>query len=166
MARKAWDFVTSLYTRYICVFFFFYLRYTRAPSAVIDAAERFRPVCQRNSWGASVECEGKRGKEEKEKKEKKRKKKRKMNKRDARMVRGDRRSRRFFDVASTFRLVVSGKWQPCQSSSHSVDRPNRTNSTIRLNIAANPLRFYFTVKHAEKREPLEPFFSSETANSL
>lgn len=59
---------------------------------------------------------------------------------------------------------VSGKWQPCQSSSHSVDRPNRTNSTIRLNIAANPLRFYFAAKHAEKREPLEPFFSSETAN--
>lgn len=130
-----------------------------------------------DSWGASIECEGKRGKrgkeekgvkekeEEKERKRrKKRKKRRKMGKRDARIVRGDRRSRRFFDLASTFRLVVSGKWQPCQSSSHSVDRPNRTNSTIRLNIAANPLRFYFAAKHAEKREPLEPFFSSETAN--
>lgn len=92
--------------------YIYYLRYTRASSAVIDAAERFRPVWQRDSWGASIECEGKRGKEEKEEKEKKEKeKRRKMGKRDARIVRGDRRSRRFFDLVSTFRLVVSGKWQ-------------------------------------------------------
>lgn len=45
--------------------YIYYLRYTRAFSAVIDAAVRFRPVWQRDSWAASIECEGKRGKEEK-----------------------------------------------------------------------------------------------------
>lgn len=42
--------------------YIYYLRYTRASSAVIDAAERFRPIWQRDSWAASIEYKGKRGK--------------------------------------------------------------------------------------------------------
>ena len=82
-----------------------YLRHTLT-STVIDTPERFRPVCQRESRGARP-LAGKRGARKR--------------------WRGTRVSSPGTEEI-LFDLPPSGCWQPCRSSSHSVDWPNRPNS--------------------------------------